>query len=88
MSRIPITVSRLILTGIICLPAWRKADVIVFSLLGFDTVEITWTGQALQDVVLDASADFLDEVLVVGYGVQKKVNLTGSVSTVDSVNST
>ena len=62
----------------------EEGDVIVFSLLGFDTVEITWTGQALQDVVLDASADFLDEVVVVGYGVQKKVNLTGSVSTVDS----
>lgn len=62
----------------------EEGDVIVFSLLGFDTVEITWTGQALQDVLLDASADFLDEVVVVGYGVQKKVNLTGSVSTVDS----
>ena len=70
--------------GSYSLSGLNQGDIIVFSLLGYDTQEITWTGQATQDVLFRTSMDFLDEVVVVGYGVQKKVNLTGSVSTVES----
>lgn len=70
--------------GSYTLSGLNQGDVVVFSLLGYDTQEITWTGQATQNILLRTSMDFLDEVVVVGYGVQKKVNLTGSVSTVDA----
>lgn len=70
--------------GSYTLSGLNQGDIIVFSLLGYNTQEITWNGQATQNVLLRTSMDFLDEVVVVGYGVQKKVNLTGSVSTVES----
>ena len=70
--------------GSYALSGLNEGDIIVFSLLGYDTQEITWTGQAVQNVLLRTSMDYLDEVVVVGYGVQKKINLTGSVSTVEA----
>ena len=70
--------------GSYTLSGLNQGDIIVFSLLGYNTQEITWNGQATQNILLRTSMDFLDEVVVVGYGVQKKVNLTGSVSTVES----
>ena len=70
--------------GSYTLSGLQENDVIVVSLLGYDDVEVVWTGQAKQDFVLQTSTSFLDEVVVVGYGVQKKVNVTGSVSMVES----
>lgn len=70
--------------GSYTLSGLNEGDVIVYSLLGYDTLEITWNGQAVQNILLRESMDYLDEVVVVGYGVQKKINLTGSVSTVNS----
>lgn len=64
-------------------------EVLVFSFLGYQTQEITITNQRTIDVTLQDEANTLDEVVVVGYGTQKKVNLTGSVQTVtfkDEVN--
>jgi TonB-linked SusC/RagA family outer membrane protein len=52
------------------------------SSIGFETVEVIWNGQPLSVVLKDTSSD-LDEVVVVGYGVQKKVNLTGAVAAVN-----
>lgn len=49
--------------------------------IGFQAKEVTWTGSAL-NVVLSEDDNLLDEVVVVGYGTQKKVNLTGAVATV------
>ena len=57
--------------GSYSLSGLNQGDIIVFSLLGYDTQEITWTGQATQDVLFRTSMDFLDEVVVVGYGSQK-----------------
>ena len=59
----------------------KKGSVLVVSYIGFTTQEIAWDGGNLS-VVLHEASDALDEVVVVGYGVQKKVNLTGAVSTV------
>lgn len=55
---------------------------ITITSIGFTPKTVVWNGQPLS-IVLDEEANALDEVVVVGYGVQKKVNLTGAVATVD-----
>lgn len=57
-------------------------DILVISSIGFKTLEIKASEAANGKIVLKEDSQALDEVVVVGYGVQKKVNLTGSVSTV------
>ena len=59
----------------------NKGDVIQVSFVGYKSQEVVWNGNAL-NIVLKDDAQALEEVVVVGYGVQKKVNLTGSVSSV------
>lgn len=56
---------------------------LVISYMGFTTKEVALNGQASVAIQLEENAAALDEIVVVGYGVQKKVNLTGSVATVD-----
>lgn len=56
---------------------------LVFSYIGFQKQEINTNGRTTIDVEMQEDAELLDEVVVVGYGVQKKVNLTGSVSSVN-----
>lgn len=57
--------------------------VLIFSSVGFETREIVFNGNDQQlNVVLNNSSSSLEEVVVVGYGTQKKVNLTGAVATV------
>lgn len=62
----------------------KAGDVIYVSYIGYTPKEIKYSGQPVLDVVLDEEASSLSEVVVVGYGVQKKANLTGSVASVDS----
>jgi len=57
--------------------------ILVLSYIGYATKEIEVNGRNDIDIVLEQDAAALDEVVVVGYGVQKKVNLTGSVASVD-----
>lgn len=57
---------------------------LLFSYIGFFTLEEPISGRGQIDVALSEDLQKLDEVVVVGYGTQKKVNLTGSVSTVDA----
>ena len=59
----------------------RPGNVLVFSCIGYVTQEITWNSGPL-NVVLQNDTQMLEETVVVGYGVQKKVNLTGAVSQV------
>ena len=56
--------------------------VLVFSFIGFVNQEITVGTQTIINVVLKEQTSALNEVVVVGYGTQKKLNLTGAVSTV------
>ena len=60
-----------------------SSDVLVFNYLGFKAFEIEVKNQTQIDVSMEEDASELDEVVVVGYGTQKKVNVTGAVSTVD-----
>lgn len=55
---------------------------LIVSYVGYQTQEIALNGQTTLDIHLVEDAAALDEVVVVGYGVQKKATLTGSVSSV------
>lgn len=57
---------------------------LVFAYLGYTTQEVAVSGRTKIDVTLVAETTSLNEVVVVGYGTQKKVNLTGSVSNVSA----
>jgi len=52
---------------------------LVFRMVGYKTQEVQFTGQSQLDIVLETDAGNLDEVIVVGYGTQKKVNITGAI---------
>lgn len=56
--------------------------VLVFSYVGFKTQEIKVGGQVNLKIIMVSADQALGEVVVVGYGTQKKVNLTGAVSVV------
>lgn len=66
-----------------------QGEVLEISFVGFATTKITVGVGKIYNVKLDEDAAQLDEVVVVGYGTQKKVNLTGAVEMVtfkDEVN--
>ncbi len=52
------------------------------SYIGFVTQDIPLAGRAQIDVILSEDTEVLDEVVVVGYGVQRKSDLTGAISQV------
>ncbi len=58
-------------------------DTLLFSSVGYETLEIAISGRTTVDVQLVPSLESLEEIVVVGYGEQRKENLTGSVSAVD-----
>lgn len=57
---------------------------IIFSYIGFVQQKIKVEKRNLINVVLKDEFNDLDEVVVVGYGTQKKINMTGAVATVDN----
>ncbi len=57
---------------------------LVVSYVGYATQEVSLNGKRNLSIVLSEDSKLLDEVVVVGFGTQKKVNLTGAVSTVSS----
>ncbi|NCC09609.1 MAG: TonB-dependent receptor [Bacteroidia bacterium] len=59
----------------------KQGATLVISFVGYQTQEVKAT--KVMRIVLKEDAKVLDEVVVVGYGTQKKANLTGAVSTVD-----
>lgn len=56
---------------------------LVFSYVGYATREMPVNNRSGIDIVMEESVSGMDEIVVVGYGTQKKVNLTGSVSQID-----
>lgn len=68
--------------GAFSIPASR-GQVLVLSSIGYTDKEVPVMSSQV-NVELKADNELLDEVVVVGYGVQKKVNLTGSVSVVET----
>lgn len=61
----------------------RENDVLVFSFIGFDTQEIPVNGRTNIDASLKDQSNALQGVVVVGYGTQKKTNVTGSVTSIN-----
>lgn len=62
----------------------QKGASVTVSCLGFASRTFTVGDAAVYDFTLEPDTDFLDEVVVVGYDVQKKVNLTGAVAAIPS----
>jgi len=58
-------------------------SVLVASYIGYNRIEIQVKDRSVVDIILSEDTQALEEVVVVGYSTQKKVNLTGSVSTVN-----
>ena len=59
----------------------KRGDVIQISFIGYVSQEVVWQGTPL-DITMKEDSQTLEEVVVVGFGSQKKANLTGSVSQV------
>ncbi|MDE7126601.1 MAG: SusC/RagA family TonB-linked outer membrane protein [Bacteroidales bacterium] len=59
------------LDGEYTLSGLKQNDVIVVSIIGYASQEITWTGQAKIDFMLEVSSEFLDEVVVTALGIKR-----------------
>lgn len=57
--------------------------VLVFSYIGFATKNVVVGNQSIHNITLQEDTQSLDEVVVVGYGTQKKSNIIGSVTSVE-----
>jgi len=55
---------------------------LVFSFVGMETLEVEIDGQSEFSIILGESTESIEEVVVVGYGTQKKANLSGAVTQV------
>lgn len=60
--------------------------VIVFSSIGFSSREVTVGTKKVINVVLEDDTNFLDEVVVVGYGTARRRDLSGSIASVNYAN--
>lgn len=60
----------------------KTGEILVISSIGYTAKEITVTGATLGDISLAESVESLNELVVVGYSVQKKESLTGALSTI------
>ncbi|HLO79841.1 MAG TPA: TonB-dependent receptor [Chitinophagaceae bacterium] len=75
--------------GFFSLPVSGTNPVLEFSNAEFQTFTLTWDGSSSITVKLEPAVAALQDVVVVGYGTQKKINQTGSTQTVkfdDAVN--
>ena len=68
--------------GIYTIDDINENDVLVYSYIGFVTKEVIYNGQSKININLIEDVNKLDEIVVVGYGTQKKSTLTAAVSTV------
>ena len=60
----------------------KRGDVLEISSIGYKTQEVTVGAQTSISLTMAEDTQLLDEVVVVGYGVQKKSDITGSVASV------
>ena len=69
--------------GLYNLPKVDKGAILVFNYLGYAVKEVVVNEQTV-NVVLEESAESLDEIVVIGYGTQRKKEVTGAVAVVGS----
>lgn len=72
------------LDGKFSLDVPNENSILVFTYLSFEKQEIRVGSRRQFNVILKEDQKLLDEVVVVGYGVQKKANLTGAVGSIDA----
>lgn len=72
------------LDGVFELKEVPHGSTLKFTYIGFSDQELVWDGSVPLAVTLHEDVELLDEVVVVGYGVQKRVNVSGSVDQIDS----
>ena len=70
------------LNGQYVLRVQSAESVVVISFIGYKTQSLVASSSVLQNVVLEEDSEMIDDVVVIGYGVVKKDDLTGSISTV------
>lgn len=58
----------------------RQGGVLVLSYIGYKTQEIPIANKRVIEIVMEEDSEMVDEVIVVGYGTQKKATVTGSIS--------
>lgn len=71
------------LGGEFTLTGVREGDVLRISYVGYLPEEVVWNGRDPLSIVLRIDAEALEEVVFIGYGTTRKVNLTGAVAAVD-----
>lgn len=61
-----------------------SSDILVFSFTGFEPLELPVANAAGFDITMKSQASRMDEVVVVGYGTQKRRNVTSSIARLDN----
>lgn len=69
--------------GDFTLKGLKKGQTLVISYIGFQTQEVKYNGEKSLKVTLKSDSKSLNEVVVVGYGTQKKVNMSGAVASIN-----
>jgi TonB-dependent starch-binding outer membrane protein SusC len=72
------------LTGNYSITVPSASSTLVFSYIGYSSLSVQVNGRTTLNVTLTEGAKALDEIVVIGYGTQKKSDLTGSISVVDT----
>jgi TonB-dependent starch-binding outer membrane protein SusC len=62
----------------------KAGDYLVFSFIGYESQELAAQPNSVLNVSLKMKAEFLEELVVIGYGVQKKKDATGAVAAIDA----
>ena len=62
----------------------KEGDILIITSLGYTSLEVAIKGRSNLTIQLVSDTDRLDEVVIIGYGTKKKVNLTGSITTIKS----
>lgn len=74
--------------GLYSLSGISESDILIFRYVGFETKEIGVAAKQTINVILEESQKSLNEVIVIGYGVARKKDLTGSISSLDGADIT
>lgn len=68
--------------GVCTMTSVPEKAVLVVSCLGYDDAEVVWNGKAEITVRMKSSSQLLDETVVIGYGTQRKKDLSGAIAQV------
>ena len=60
-----------------------SSDILIFSFVGYKTQEVPVGSRSVIDVAMEVDIKSLEEIIVIGYGTQKKADLTGAVGVID-----